>query len=290
MWRHGGISWVAGCVLAALVAGGCTSHSAGSRPTAPTTSATSGPATAAPSQSAPAQPTAPPPSQPAQPSTPPPSWRAQPRTPAPVRPSDVTSEAPARQAAARTATATIVVRPVDRGGHLAAGYSAVPEANTDRMICDRNRVSPVAVDTGIFQCGASADYAVACWRSARRGTVLCDRDPFGRQLAQIPVEFVAVTDSAAPPPVPFGLELDNGERCNVRNGGAWSSPKQHPRWVGYYGCRSGDIVWAPVAAAATGGIDKSSSQWTVTVGAGSGESPLVRHRVVTARFVGMAPR
>ena len=269
MVTHLRMAWVVGGVVAAATVGGCASHSSGSHGTAPSSSATVG-LTMAPGGAIS------------------PAGLAQASTPTSGGPSNVSSGAPGTQA---TATATIVVRPIDRGGHLAAGYSAVSEANTDSMVCDRSSVSLVAVDRGIFQCGNSADYGVACWLSASPSTVLCDRDPFANQVARIRVGFVAIGASVARPPVPFGLELDNGERCKVRNGGAWSRPEQQPTWVGYYECGSGaqDAVWAPTAAADTGGIDKSSPQWTVTVGAASGKGSLARHRVVTARFVGMAP-
>jgi len=144
------------------------------------------------------------------------------------------------------------------------------------------------VDAGIIECGDSALYGVACWPAAKAGTVLCDRDPFGRQLAQIPARFVTKLPVTHEPAVPFGLELDNGEHCKIRDGGAWSKPEQQPSYVGYYECGSHGAVWGPPDDYKTGGVNQSSPQWTVIVGASSGEGALVRHRVVTAAFVGMA--
>jgi hypothetical protein len=181
----------------------------------------------------------------------------------------------------------VVVRPVNRAGQLSPGFSAVPESG-DPVECDRHYASPVAVDAGIIECGDTALYGVACWPVVRYATALCYRDPFGRQLAQIAAQFVTRLPVTHQPAVPFGLELDNGEHCKVRDGGAWSKPEQQPSYVGYYMCGSQDAVWGPGNDYKTGGINQSSPQWTVIVGASSGEGALVRHRVVTAAFVGMA--
>lgn len=181
------------------------------------------------------------------------------------------------------------MRPADQAGRLSPGYVAVPESS-DSIGCDWRSPSPVAVDAGILECGDSWHYGVACWPVARASSVLCDRDPFGRQLARIPAQFTTVGPDTARPPVPFGLELDNGERCKIRDGGAWARSQQEPSFVGYYECGSvfGDAVWA-LPGDIHGGIDELSPQWTVVVGKASGVGSLVRHRVVTARFVGMAP-
>jgi hypothetical protein len=65
-----------------------------------------------------------------------------------------------------------------RGGHLAAGYSG-----SQQRFARGGRRGDLPVRNG-------ADYGVACRLPASQGTVLCDRNPFGRQLAQIPVGFV----------------------------------------------------------------------------------------------------
>src|SRR5262249_33833960 len=131
MVTHLRMAWVVGGVVAAATVGGCASHSSGSHATAPSSSATLG-LTIAPGGAVS------------------PAGLAQASTPTSGGPSNVSSGAPGTQA---TATATTIVRPIDRGGHLAAGYSAVSEANTDSMVCDRSSVSLVAVDRGSFPAG-----------------------------------------------------------------------------------------------------------------------------------------
>lgn len=257
------ILWVAAGVLTAVVVAGCTSRTAGSARSGPSTSAESGSVTTTATGNSPS-----------------------------ASSGDPTSSGPADQstsAPAGSGTTKVVVRPVNRAGRLSPGFSAVPESG-DPVVCDRHYASPVAVDAGIIECGDTALYGVACWPVVRYATALCYRDPFGRQLAQIPAQFVTKLPVTHEPAVPFGLELDNGEHCKIRDGGAWSKPEQQPSYVGYYQCDSDfqDAVWGPPDDYKSGGINQSSPQWTVIVGAASGKGPLVRHRVVSARFVGMA--
>ncbi|MCK9925369.1 hypothetical protein MXD61_26430 [Frankia sp. AgPm24] len=80
----------------------------------------------------------------------------------------------------------------------------------------------------------------------------------------------------------LGLNLANGERCRLRDGGAWGAPQNHPDYVGYYSCGPRDIVWARPNSS-TGGIDRTTRNWTVLIGDVTG--PLTTIGVTTAAFV-----
>ncbi|HEV7145599.1 MAG TPA: hypothetical protein VGN48_01235 [Pedococcus sp.] len=140
------------------------------------------------------------------------------------------------------------------------------------------------MNRGVYDCGSSADYGVACWRASARATMYCLQNPFGKNLAQL-----ALTDTAlpgAPAPVvatPLGLVLDDGAHCLIRDGGSWSSLPGYPEWYGTYFCNSANdqIVWAP---GVSDGVDRTTATWTV-VTTGRSSTP-VTHAVTMAYFAG----
>jgi hypothetical protein len=186
-------------------------------------------------------------------------------------------------AAAPAHTVTSVVRPITAANHLAPGFSATTE-HRGFVDCTPAEASPVAVDGDILACSPSSEYAVACWRAQLPGWVRCLRDPFGAKVvrirASVPKAKVAVPTGAAP----FGLRLGDGERCTIRDGGAFGAPAHHPHWDAFYSCTGGGAVWAPASRAATNGIDQAQPLWTVVVGTTTG--PLHTRTVVGAVFVG----
>lgn len=186
----------------------------------------------------------------------------------------------ASAASASPATQQTTLRPVTTAHHVAAGYHLVNAGGS--IDCQMAPASPVAVNDNIVECSPSAAYAVACWHAAKPGFALCLRDPFGNEVDRIRALHFSGNHVAAPKhPAPFGLVLDNGAKCSIRDGGAWGSPKQHPKWVGFYSCTKGGAVYAPISS--RDGINQSHPSWTVWTSQGNN---VHLHHVVKAIFAG----
>jgi hypothetical protein len=192
----------------------------------------------------------------------------------------VASAAAAAPAAAHAHTKRVVVRPVQADGRPVHGYTVTRE-HIPGFTCQDP--STVAVDAGIDFCGFSATDTMACWKSTHH-TALCLRDPWTKKLARIRYSGTFVEKAAVKHPLPQALRLMNGERCWVRDGGAWGWVTGHPSWSGAYGCQHGD-VYGPGT-----GISKRTDPWRVheVYDAGSPDQKIVDRRVGTAYFVGTA--
>ena len=191
---------------------------------------------------------------------------------------------PSGPAGASVPTHRHVARPLTATGHLAPGYHLVVQ-NGPPLDCTFPEPSPGAVDDKIRFCGPSAAYAVACWRDPNPGFVDCLRDATGHRVDRLPATLGAAAVHAPAHPSPLVIRLANGERCSIRDGGAWDSPKQHPTWVGTYSCNRGnDAVWATPAHPATNGVNMSHASWTVVTGPVTG--PWHTSHVADAWFVG----
>lgn len=189
------------------------------------------------------------------------------------------------------ATRLVNLAPVDRRGEPAKGWTVDgrdddPDAPIDCGDTGQVYPSPAAVSGDIYFCSPSAAEADTCWPTPQARRMLCLRDPYSTTLAALTAQSLVARVSPPRNPVPLGLVLANGDRCRLRDGGAWGSLENHPGYVGYYSCGPRDIVWAPPSSP-TGGIDRTSGRWTVLVGDGTG--PLSTVPVTTADFVTTAP-
>jgi serine/threonine protein kinase len=211
------------------------------------------------------------------PPTTPPSTRVE----SPPAPSISTAPASAAPAATQVITAVAVVN-----GQPANGYLEVPSVPSSSNITDvfECGASPAAVDSGIYHCFPSAAGAGVCWPS-NAGTLLCGDDPWDRELHR--VAYTDTLPAVQPPatPLPFGLLLDDGTECRLRNGGAWGGRDDglYPA----YGCSPGQNI-AVLEGTTVPAVDRSHSLWTVKVGAfGAGHFPPPQtHTVTTAWFAG----
>lgn len=181
-----------------------------------------------------------------------------------------------------------VVRPVTSIGQAAAGFTV--QSSPGYVTCNTANPSPGAVDPNIAVCTPSAAYAIACWKAAAAGRVLCLLDPTKPVVSSIPLR--PSTFSPTPRPsfarsAPLLLKLDNGVTCRIRDGGAWNTLASHPGWVGMYGCDNSTAVWAPPTAEHLG-VNESAPSWTVQVAAMTGTGSLVTRHVTDAFFVGTA--
>ena len=174
-----------------------------------------------------------------------------------------------------------MLRPVDKD-KPADGYRATPDPGHGMAGC--NGASRSAVKQGIYDCGSSVDYGVACWPAAAPATVSCLQNPFGRQLAQLTLADPTLPDThPLATPSPLGLILDDGARCRIRDGGSWGSLPAHPDWFGTYFCDTPNdqTVWGPRAS---DGLNRTAPTWTVMT-TGKSTTP-VSHDVRVAYFAG----
>ena len=181
----------------------------------------------------------------------------------------------------------VVLRPFKTDGSPADGWSATGNlSNVGEVDCSYPERSPSSKSPGIQFCSPSAASADACYFAPNQTSGLCLQDPFSRNVARVTANG-SITYGIAPPkePTPIGIELDDGSKCRLRNGGSWSGQDQNPSYVGYFGCLGSRtrIVWADPASKGDG-INRSATGWTVTVG--DEHSALETRRVTTAYFVG----
>jgi hypothetical protein len=182
-------------------------------------------------------------------------------------------------------TSTVNLAPVDKRGNPVSGWSIdrsrSPQSDVD---CSFNKASPAAPAGNIYYCSPVSAAADACWVAADHVHVLCLTDPEGRTLveltaAEMPTAAAKHTSAA----VPIRLDLDNGDRCRLRNGGSWGARAADPDLAGTYACTKSRVVWGRTAS----GIDTSKRTWTVRTGGETG--PLTEHKVTTAYYVATAP-
>ena len=177
-----------------------------------------------------------------------------------------------------TATQQVVVRPVHADGTPAAQWTVTRQSGST----DCWGSSRAAVNRGIAECGPTAYYLPSCWRS-RDHTVLCVRDLRRRELVRI--RWTGTWPATPKPdrPSPQNLQLGDGQRCDIRLGGAWSAPTSHPRWFGYYSCDR-STVYGP--GSRRDGIIRSTTPWRVDTWVNGTDGTIVRRRVTAAYYVG----
>lgn len=178
------------------------------------------------------------------------------------------------------ATRTEVLRPVTAPGTPAAGWRV---GDVGGLPVDCGYPSPASVSDGVHTCGPTVAAADVCWPEPGAGSVLCLRDPWEMIVYRNPAAKATVPVAATADPSPLGLELVDGGRCRLRNGGSWPGRPENDDLYGAYQCTGGNagIIWAERGHPE---IDKSSPTWTVL--AASETSPLRRIGVKTAYFVG----
>ncbi len=164
-------------------------------------------------------------------------------------------------------TQVITAVAVGPNGQPINGYRESPPEGNVFTVSDCTTSSPSAVADNVYSCSPSAAGAGTCWPSTP-GSLLCVDDPWDKRLHRVsygsPLPPVQHPDT----PDPFALTLDDGTRCLLRNGGAWSG--RDDGYVGAYGCGVGGGANPAVLCLPSQGscnsIDRSSAVWTVKVG------------------------
>ena len=112
---------------------------------------------------------------------------------------------------------TVVLRPVDGSGKLAAEWNIRPVRGNAEMSCAAAEASPYAVDAGVVTgCAPNTDDTLACWISEDVPGTVCVTTPFhpkNRYVLQFPTAAHGAPTAPPQTPVPVALELDNGTLC-----------------------------------------------------------------------------
>lgn len=124
------------------------------------------------------------------------------------------------------------------------------------------RPSRAGVTPDIAACGSTAAGADVCWAAPDRRSLLCGTDPWKKELLAYPLQAPLPPTPAASPALPWALELADGSRCRLRNGGSW--PGRADNYVGAYSCTNGPTEY--VLSKPGDPVNRTSSTWTVLVG------------------------
>jgi pimeloyl-ACP methyl ester carboxylesterase len=164
----------------------------------------------------------------------------------------------------RAATKVVTVVPVDRNGDPAPGYTVVDDGGPVDCGSPTSYPSPAAVAPNIVSCAPTAADADICWTEPDHLTILCGQYPWDRTLHRNTATAPVTAVPAATDPQPWALELADGTRCRLRNGGSWSG--RSDGLVGAYSCdRNNEVVLTTTDPNAET-VDKRTPQWTVRVG------------------------
>jgi hypothetical protein len=200
---------------------------------------------------------------------------AESQVPAPTA-STSPSSAPAVGAAV---TARVELKPVDSTGKVVAGWAVEDHRETT---VDCAEPSPAATAAGIHSCAPGSAAADACYAEPGGATVLCLVDPFRKTLWRYRAVHATYEVEAPADPSPLGLELADGQKCILRNGGAWPGRADDENAYGTYSCQDTPFV-ALWGTKGRPDIDTSSALWTVPEGGSTG--PLRTVGIRTAYFV-----
>ena len=176
---------------------------------------------------------------------------------------------------ARAATGVVVLDPFRRDGTLLPGWSVDDRPQSTPVDCRFDTGSPAATSGGTHACGSTAAGADACWAPRPDGHLVCAADAWDRRLFRVPAANLRPVAHAPARPVPLGLELVDGTRWFLRQGGAWGGRADGLTAV--YGCMSpcaalhggigpGSTTWVLLAASAASAVDRGAATWTVRLG------------------------
>lgn len=163
-----------------------------------------------------------------------------------------------------TSTDVITVIPVDAAGQPANGYQVIPRQSWPNL-SDCPGPSPAAVGNDVYTCEPASANAAVCWPAP--ASLLCLYDPWTQALRRFPSPGELPQVQPLANPMPFALQLDDGTRCVLPQGGAWGG--RADGLVPAYGCGQGTwsqgaLIRADLDPALA--IDRSQPMWTVFIG------------------------
>ncbi len=181
---------------------------------------------------------------------------------------------PGSAAADPPPTQQITVMAVGPDGQPINGYRVASGPGNVAQASDCTTPSPSAVADNVYYCSPSVAGAGTCWPSTP-GSLLCVDDPWDKSMHRVTYDRPLPPVTAPANPDPFALTLDDGTRCQLRNGGAWGW--RADGYEGAYSCSGTGahlvVLWLPSQGAGSC-IDRSGPAWTVKVGQlGTGDNP-----------------
>jgi len=162
-------------------------------------------------------------------------------------------------------TEIVRVKPLTSTGEVRPGWKV--EDTGESLECapfGEGYPSSGAVSAGIYSCGPTAASADVCW-VVSGGPALCGGDPWEKKLYRW-----RLADAVLPPvqpeaaPWPWGLQLADGTRCRLRNGGSWAGRPDGRN--GAYRCYDVDFVVLSDSNDNYRYLDKRTSVWKVWIG------------------------
>jgi hypothetical protein len=182
-------------------------------------------------------------------------------------------------------TQIVTVVGVTASGDPAPGYTV---EQTSSQVSDCTP-SP-AGGARVVACSPSAAGADVCWVGRDPVTLYCGLSPWEKKLNRMRSEKPIGHLQPVRDPQPWGLELADGARCQMRNGGAWGG--RSDGLTGAYSCdRPSEFVLVGTDQGDTA-VDKHHAQWTVRVGdLAAGDNPkLPPPKIVPVRTAYLAGR
>ncbi|MEY9838602.1 hypothetical protein [Streptacidiphilus sp. EB103A] len=177
------------------------------------------------------------------------------------------------------------IAPLDASGKVGTGYSVTRMAGDISCYVP----SPSAVAADIVSCGSAADGADVCWVKSDRVTVLCGVSPWVMTLREFTLTDSIKEMKPGADPLPWAMELDGGDKCTRRIGGAVDT-LPFGLIPAYYCQDPNHIIVVDVDGKL---FDKSSGKWTVqtanvseAVKSGSRYKLPPRKTVATVYFAG----
>ncbi len=184
------------------------------------------------------------------------------------------------------ATSLVYVRPVDDEGRLKDGFR-VTKSKQHASCGDPMGVASKLVD-GALSCARGLVTWDPCWseKGGSRPSVICMTAPWKRRVVRLFTSLEVTPPSLVEPDVnsetgtPWGVELENGDRCLFFAGGARGWVDDDPI---YYYCRPDKQRLVLL-----GTMDRSSPAWTTRAARYVDEEPGSAKRVVEDKTIVIA--
>ena len=163
-------------------------------------------------------------------------------------------------------TPTVVVNVIaaNAAGVPMPGFTVVDDQSQGSPVdCSFGAPNPAAVGTNTHDCSPHAADAHFCWGTTGTVNLVCSWDPRSTEL-HLYTATEPLTDTKAPAdPVPWGLDLADGRKCDVRLGGAFSGRPDD--YTVAYVCDGADATYV-LGRSTDPMVDTSGPQWIVKVG------------------------
>lgn len=196
------------------------------------------------------------------------------------------SPSPAEADPKSTGTKIVSVSAVDEVGAPLAGFTVEVDGIYHVEDCT---ASPVG-GKDIVACYPTAAGADVCWVGADRVSLICGTHPWETKARRMPTAAPIGEMNSVATPLPWGVELANGARCRIRNGGSWG--QRADGLVGAYSCDKPGNESYILARPENAVIDKTAERWKVLVGflGADGDSlPPPEHVAVVTAYFAVSP-